>query len=125
MIASFPRQHLCACVEEQQVLCKRSHQGSKCKLRAESAFGIRDASATLIGRAGLCKQVTQAAMELGELEAELSDIADAEWLDGICASYQPTKISDGLWVIPSWCEPPEPSATNIIVEPGLAFGTGE
>jgi ribosomal protein L11 methyltransferase len=24
-----------------------------------------------------------------------------------------------------WCEPPDPRAVNIILEPGLAFGTGE
>jgi ribosomal protein L11 methyltransferase len=40
-------------------------------------------------------------------------------------SYQPVEISRGLWVIPSWCEPVDPSAINILLEPGMAFGTGD
>lgn len=50
---------------------------------------------------------------------------DQEWMDSVRASYQPACVEDGLWIVPSWCEPPQPSATNIILEPGLAFGTGE
>jgi len=29
-----------------------------------------------------------------------------------------------LWVVPSWLTPPEPDAANIILDPGMAFGTG-
>jgi ribosomal protein L11 methyltransferase len=29
-----------------------------------------------------------------------------------------------LWVCPSWLEPPEPDAVNLLLDPGLAFGTG-
>ncbi len=50
---------------------------------------------------------------------------DQEWMDSVRASYQPARIGDGLWIVPTWCTPLEPSATNIILEPGLAFGTGE
>ena len=63
-------------------------------------------------------------MSLEEIQPEISDIADSDWLDGICASYQPTCIVDDLWIIPSWSDPVNPNALNIKVEPGLAFGTG-
>ena len=63
-------------------------------------------------------------MQLEDLPADVSDIADAEWMEGICASYQPTNIVDDLWIIPSWSKPVDPDALNIVVEPGLAFGTG-
>jgi ribosomal protein L11 methyltransferase len=40
-------------------------------------------------------------------------------------TYESTKVIDGLWVIPKWRTPPDPQAINIIINPGLAFGTGE
>lgn len=40
-------------------------------------------------------------------------------------SYQPTEVCKGLWIVPDWCEPTEPSALNVRMAPGLAFGTGE
>lgn len=39
-------------------------------------------------------------------------------------SYQPTEVCKGLWIVPDWCEIPDPSALNIRMAPGLAFGTG-
>ncbi|RDX99591.1 prmA, partial [Mucuna pruriens] len=40
-------------------------------------------------------------------------------------SFRPVQVTEGLWVVPKWCTPPDVQATNIIVNPGLAFGTGE
>lgn len=33
-------------------------------------------------------------------------------------SYQPSQVAGGLWIVPVWSEPPEPAATNILLEPG-------
>ena len=33
-------------------------------------------------------------------------------------SYQPAQVADGLWIVPVWSEPIDPSATNILLEPG-------
>ena len=41
------------------------------------------------------------------------------------AHYKPLQVGRGLWVVPSWCAPPAPDAVNIILDPGLAFGTGD
>lgn len=38
--------------------------------------------------------------------------------------YQPIQITDHLWICPSWCAPPDPKALNLLLDPGLAFGTG-
>lgn len=38
--------------------------------------------------------------------------------------YHPIKVGRGLWICPSWREPVEPDAVNVILDPGLAFGTG-
>jgi len=40
------------------------------------------------------------------------------------ADFQPLKMGRRLWICPSWCEPPDPDAVNIHLDPGLAFGTG-
>jgi ribosomal protein L11 methyltransferase len=39
------------------------------------------------------------------------------------AQFPPTRIG-ALWIVPSWHEPPDPSAINIRLDPGVAFGTG-
>uniref|UniRef100_A0A0E0PPG6 ETFB lysine methyltransferase n=1 Tax=Oryza rufipogon TaxID=4529 RepID=A0A0E0PPG6_ORYRU len=48
-----------------------------------------------------------------------------DWVTVVQETYESTKVIDGLWVIPKWRTPPDPQAINIIINPGLAFGTGE
>jgi ribosomal protein L11 methyltransferase len=38
--------------------------------------------------------------------------------------YHPMRFGQHLWIVPSWSEPPAPEAVNILLDPGLAFGTG-
>ncbi len=45
---------------------------------------------------------------------------EREWMD----NFHPMKFGSRLWVCPSWREIPDPSAVNILLDPGLAFGTG-
>ena len=45
---------------------------------------------------------------------------EREWMD----NFKPMSFGERLWIIPSWTEPPHPEATNILLDPGLAFGTG-
>jgi ribosomal protein L11 methyltransferase len=51
-------------------------------------------------------------------------LEDQDWARVWMDRYQPIKVGRGLWICPSWCTPPEPDAVNIILDPGLAFGTG-
>uniref|UniRef100_A0A0A9AAS2 ETFB lysine methyltransferase n=1 Tax=Arundo donax TaxID=35708 RepID=A0A0A9AAS2_ARUDO len=48
-----------------------------------------------------------------------------DWVATVQETYESTEVADGLWVVPKWRTPPDPQATNIIINPGLAFGTGE
>ncbi|KAI3424280.1 hypothetical protein D9Q98_009835 [Chlorella vulgaris] len=48
-----------------------------------------------------------------------------DWEQSIRDSYQPAQVGEGLWIVPIWSQAPDPAATNIILEPGLAFGTGD
>eukprot|EP00250_Pteridium_aquilinum_P011846 c20346_g1_i2 orf=703-1863(-) len=59
------------------------------------------------------------------LPYELSEVKHQNWEQQVKELFQPLEISDGLWIIPQWSIPPDPSATLIILDPGLAFGTGD
>ncbi len=45
---------------------------------------------------------------------------EREWMD----NYHPMRFGRRLWVCPSWREVPDPAAVNLMLDPGLAFGTG-
>ena len=34
------------------------------------------------------------------------------------------QFGERLWICPSWQSPPDPDAVNIMLDPGLAFGSG-
>jgi ribosomal protein L11 methyltransferase len=55
----------------------------------------------------------------------ITDVADADWVRITQAQFRPIEAAPGLWIVPSWCEPVDPAAINIRLDPGLAFGTGE
>lgn len=55
---------------------------------------------------------------------EVSTLPDADWARAWTANYKPLQIGPRLWVCPSWCTPPDPHAINLLLDPGLAFGTG-
>lgn len=60
------------------------------------------------------------------LESDLlsEKIADQDWERAWMADFKPMRFGERLWVCPSWSEPPEPGAVNIMLDPGLAFGSG-
>jgi len=51
-------------------------------------------------------------------------LEDKDWEREWMQHYQPMQFGRRLWVCPSWLEPPEPDAVNLLLDPGLAFGTG-
>ncbi|GAB3320478.1 50S ribosomal protein L11 methyltransferase [Haliea atlantica] len=51
-------------------------------------------------------------------------LEDKDWEREWIRHYQPMRFGRRLWVCPSWLEPPEPQAVNLLLDPGLAFGTG-
>jgi ribosomal protein L11 methyltransferase len=67
--------------------------------------------------------VTTAGIDLLAAPA-IEAIADQAWERVWMERYHPIKVGPRLWVCPSWCEPTEPDAVNVILDPGLAFGTG-
>lgn len=55
---------------------------------------------------------------------QLVPLEDQEWEKTWMDGFHPMQFGDGLWICPSWSTIPNPDATNIILDPGLAFGTG-
>ncbi|MFL1731867.1 50S ribosomal protein L11 methyltransferase [Moraxella oculi] len=49
---------------------------------------------------------------------------DKDWSAEWMKYYKPIKCAGDLWIVPEWLDAPEPNATNLILDPGLAFGTG-
>jgi ribosomal protein L11 methyltransferase len=65
-----------------------------------------------------------AALGLATPTFTLETLSDQDWVRRTQAQFGPLQIADRLWVIPSWCEPVDPQAINLELDPGLAFGTG-
>ncbi len=51
-------------------------------------------------------------------------IADQDWVRATQSQFQPVCVAPRLWVVPTWHTPPDDSAINLVIDPGLAFGTG-
>jgi ribosomal protein L11 methyltransferase len=52
------------------------------------------------------------------------EVPDLDWVRATQAQFGPIRIGERLWIVPSWCDPIDPAAINIRLDPGLAFGTG-
>lgn len=51
-------------------------------------------------------------------------LEDKDWVRSWMDDYKPLPMGERLWICPNWLEPPEPNAVNLMLDPGLAFGTG-
>lgn len=51
-------------------------------------------------------------------------LEDKDWERAWMDNFKPIQCGDRLWICPSWLAPPDPSAINLRLDPGLAFGTG-
>ncbi|MDH1054955.1 50S ribosomal protein L11 methyltransferase [Aquipseudomonas alcaligenes] len=61
----------------------------------------------------------------GELPAhEIEHIEDQDWERSWMDNFQPMRFGQRLWIVPSWHAAPQPEAVNLLLDPGLAFGTG-
>lgn len=54
----------------------------------------------------------------------IEEIADTEWERVCMQDFKPMRFGSRIWICPSWETPPDPDAINIMLDPGLAFGTG-
>lgn len=58
------------------------------------------------------------------LSCKIEPLPDKDWVKESIANFSVQQFGERLWVCPSWLTPPDPLAVNLILDPGLAFGTG-
>lgn len=54
----------------------------------------------------------------------LNPLEDKDWVRAWMDDFKPMQFGQRVWICPSWHTPPDPDAVNIMLDPGLAFGTG-
>ncbi|MGB9669765.1 MAG: 50S ribosomal protein L11 methyltransferase [Halothiobacillaceae bacterium] len=69
-------------------------------------------------------QVDQALSARGIQGGAWALVEDQDWERAWMDQFQPLRFGEKLWIVPSWIEAPEAQAVNILLDPGLAFGTG-
>lgn len=58
------------------------------------------------------------------LDFRTEPVAEQDWVRRSQSQFEPVRISDRLWIVPSWALAPDAGAVNLVLDPGLAFGTG-
>ena len=58
----------------------------------------------------------------GRLQVETLD--DRDWVRAWMDGYAPMRFGQRLWIVPTGFEAPDPHGINLLLDPGLAFGTG-
>ncbi|UCV22703.1 50S ribosomal protein L11 methyltransferase [Ferribacterium limneticum] len=69
--------------------------------------------------------VATSAIGLSEAPAyTVETVEEQNWVQLTQSQFDPIRVSERLWIVPSWHETPDPAAVNLILDPGMAFGTG-
>ena len=58
------------------------------------------------------------------LQCDLEVLENKDWERAWMDDFKPQRFGKRLWICPTWITPPEPNAVNLMLDPGLAFGTG-
>lgn len=67
----------------------------------------------------------QVRSDLGDnLSLKVEALEDKDWVRAWMDDYKPMQFGSRLWVCPRHQPPPQPDAVNLMLDPGLAFGTG-
>ena len=65
-----------------------------------------------------------ASISIPQPEYSLETLEEQDWVRLTQSQFDPIKISDRLWITPTWHDAPDANAINLRLDPGLAFGTG-
>ncbi|WP_341677631.1 50S ribosomal protein L11 methyltransferase [Niveibacterium sp. SC-1] len=79
------------------------------------------------GDADLATSLASAAHAAG-LDAvppfSVEEVAEQDWVRLTQSQFEPIRVTERMWIVPSWHDAPDPAAINLELDPGLAFGTG-
>lgn len=74
------------------------------------------------------QQIVAMLQQSGVIEPDfaykIEQIEDKDWEREWMDNFHPMQFGKRLWICPSWREVPDPTAVNVMLDPGLAFGTG-
>ncbi|MFZ7317381.1 50S ribosomal protein L11 methyltransferase [Avibacterium avium] len=74
------------------------------------------------------QQIVSLLKSAGHLSEEtaykIEQIEDKDWEREWMDNFHPMQFGKRLWICPSWREVPDENAVNVMLDPGLAFGTG-
>ena len=73
---------------------------------------------------GILTQLTKLMAPIALPSYRIEAIEDKDWVREWMDNFHPMCFGEKLWICPSWHQPPKPDAINILLDPGLAFGTG-
>ncbi|MEZ8826645.1 50S ribosomal protein L11 methyltransferase [Vibrio amylolyticus] len=72
----------------------------------------------------ILKQMKQSHLLETDFAYKVEQLEDKDWVREWMDNFHPMKFGERLWICPSWRDVPEPDAVNVMLDPGLAFGTG-
>jgi ribosomal protein L11 methyltransferase len=72
----------------------------------------------------IIKAALMAKFDTPKYSIQASNIQDRDWVKLTQSQFSPIKIHNKLWIIPSWHRIQDNKSLNLILDPGLAFGTG-
>ncbi|MGO1460762.1 MAG: 50S ribosomal protein L11 methyltransferase [Marinobacter sp.] len=64
----------------------------------------------------------QTQQDLADIDVTL--VEDKDWERAWMDDFHPLQFGERLWIVPSWTDAPDSDAANLMLDPGLAFGTG-
>ncbi len=69
-------------------------------------------------------QIKASSMLAQDFAYKVEQIEDKDWEREWMDNFHPMQFGQRLWICPSWRDVPDPEAVNVMLDPGLAFGTG-
>jgi len=79
--------------------------------------------ALLEGEADVSALLTRLALP-ADVEHAIETVPEQDWVRLTQSQFEPIRVSERLWIVPSWHVAPDPTAITLELDPGLAFGTG-
>ena len=92
-----------------------------------SLWSHNSVTALFSAEANVASILQQAATAVGLKQIpthQITTLQDNDWVRLTQSQFNPIRISPRLWIVPTWHTPVDKAAINIVLDPGLAFGTG-
>ncbi|MGQ8366527.1 50S ribosomal protein L11 methyltransferase [Glaciecola sp. 1036] len=70
------------------------------------------------------QRLSKAKLFQNEFLYTVDQLEDKDWTRAWMDDFHPMQFGNRLWICPSWRTAPDESAVNVLLDPGLAFGTG-